>query len=71
MPIIKFSVGDILVLKKKHPCESHNFLVLRIGSDVRIVCCGCGRDMTLPRETLEKAIKKIVPGEDSKKKDGN
>ncbi len=71
MSIIKFSVGDILVLKKKHPCDSHNFMVLRMGSDVRIVCCGCGRDMTMPRETLDKAIKKVIPSEDSNKKDGN
>ena len=67
MSIIKFSVGDILVLKKKHPCDSHNFMVLRMGSDVRIVCCGCGRDMTMPRETLEKAIKKVIKSEEIKK----
>ena len=71
MSILKFSVGDILVLKKKHPCDSHNFMVLRMGSDVRIVCCGCGRDMTMPRETLDKAIKKIIPSAEINKKDGN
>ena len=55
MQILKISVGDTLELKKQHPCGGKLFRVLRVGSDVRIVCCGCGRDMTLPREKLEKA----------------
>ena len=40
------------------------FEVLRVGSDVRIVCLGCGRDVTVPRLKLEKSIKKIVPAEE-------
>ena len=59
--IIKIAVGDILELKKPHPCGEKSFSVMRIGSDIRIVCQGCGRDMTLPRVKLEKAIKKIPP----------
>ena len=59
MNITKLSVGDILELKKNHPCGSKCFTVARIGSDIRIICTGCGRDMTVPREKLEKAIKKI------------
>lgn len=59
--ILKFSVGDILELKKSHPCGSKQFECLRLGSDIRIVCTGCGRDMILPRVKLEKAIKKIIP----------
>jgi len=59
MVIPKISVGDRLELKKKHPCGTAEFSVLRVGSDIRIVCAGCGRDMVLPREKLEKAIKKI------------
>ena len=59
--IIKSAVGDILELKKPHPCGEKRFLVMRVGSDVRILCQGCERDMTLPRIKLEKAIKKIYP----------
>ena len=59
MVIPKISVGDRIELKKKHPCGTSEFSVLRVGSDIRIVCSGCGRDMVLPREKLEKAIKKI------------
>ena len=58
--IIHIEVGDMLELKKPHPCGSSSFEVMRVGSDVRIVCTGCKRDMTLPRVKLEKSIKKIV-----------
>ena len=64
MNIPKSLVGDRLELKKQHPCGTSVFEVLRIGSDIRIVCTGCGRDMVLPREKLEKAIKKIHRTED-------
>ena len=59
MSIVKFEVNNILTLKKKHPCGSFNFKVARCGSDVRIVCVGCGRDLTMPRIALEKAIRAV------------
>ncbi len=68
MQLPKISVGDILELKKSHPCGSRLFKVMRIGSDIRIVCEGCGRDMTLDRVKLEKSIKKITVSEDSSSK---
>ncbi len=58
--IPKFNTGDILELKKPHPCGSKQFRCVRTGSDVRIVCIGCGRDMILQRIKLEKAIKKVI-----------
>ncbi len=61
MEIIKIEVGDILLMKKPHPCGEHKFRVMRTGSDIRIVCCGCGRDVTVPRVKLEKNIKKVNP----------
>ena len=65
MSIIKLSLGDKIVMKKKHPCSSDTFTVARLGSDIRIICSGCSRDLTLPRESLEKMIKKVVPSEES------
>lgn len=59
MNIIKFNVGDTLEMKKPHPCGEHKFLVLRTGSDIRVKCLGCERDMTLPRVKLEKNIKRV------------
>ena len=61
--IPKFSVGDILEMKKIHPCGTKMFRVLRTGSDVHIQCTGCGRDVTVERLKLEKSIKKIIPSE--------
>lgn len=66
MAIVQFSVGDKLVFKKKHPCSSDTFKVLRTGSDIRIICTGCNRDITLPREKLEKMIKKVLSDNDEK-----
>lgn len=59
MKIIKFEVGNTLIMKKKHPCGSDRMQVLRTGSDIRIKCEGCGRDMTVAREKLEKNIKEV------------
>ena len=63
MIIKKFEVGNILEMKKAHPCGSHRMKVLRVGSDIRILCEGCGRDVTVAREKLEKNIKKIITEE--------
>lgn len=61
MNIPKFDKGDMLIMKKKHPCGSSTFEVIRTGSDIRIKCTGCGHDMTVPRLKLEKNIKKVEP----------
>ncbi len=61
--ILKFSVGDTVELKKKHPCGGKLFKILRIGSEIRIVCEGCGRDMVIDRLKLEKSVKKLIKGE--------
>lgn len=60
MNIIKFKINDIIELKKPHPCGTKLFRVLRVGSDIRIVCQGCGRDMCLDRIKLEKVTKKVL-----------
>ena len=60
MDIIKFSVGDVVELKKPHPCGNSRFKIARVGSDIRIICEGCGRDMDINRIKLEKALKRHV-----------
>lgn len=60
MKILNISVGDRVELKKPHPCGSKMFDILRTGSDVRIKCVGCGRDMLFDRLKFEKAVKKII-----------
>lgn len=61
--IIKFSENDILIMKKAHPCGTARFRVKKTGSDVRVICLGCGRDMTLPRLKLEKGIRSVIESE--------
>lgn len=55
--ILRLTAGDRLEMKKPHPCGSRIFTVMRVGSDVRVVCEGCGRDMVLDRVKLEKAVR--------------
>ncbi len=52
-------VGDILHMKKKHPCGATTFTVLRIGMDFKIRCDGCGHEIMAPRVKIERNIKKI------------
>lgn len=60
--VVALAVGDTVQMRKKHPCGSGLFTVLRVGSDVRIRCLGCQRDLTLERVKLEKTIRKVIPG---------
>jgi len=59
LKIIKLAVGDLLHMKKPHPCGADSFKVLRVGSDIRMVCTGCGRDLTISRLKIEKNIKMV------------
>lgn len=52
-------IGDILIMKKPHPCGSNEFEVMRVGSDIKIKCTACSRQVTVPRVKLEKNIKSI------------
>lgn len=53
-------IGDIILMKKPHPCGSKEFKVVRIGMDFKIVCTGCGHEVMLPRSKCEKSIKKVI-----------
>lgn len=56
---MEIAVGDILVMKKQHPCGEHRFLVLRVGMDFKLRCVGCGRELMAPRLKIERNIKRI------------
>ncbi|MGI6778457.1 MAG: DUF951 domain-containing protein [Acetivibrionales bacterium] len=56
----KFSIGDIVELKKQHPCGSKEWEVIRVGADFRIKCLGCSHSVMLPRVKFEKSVKKII-----------
>ena len=56
---MEITVGDIIKLKKQHPCGSYEWEVLRTGADFRLKCTGCERQVMIPRKTVEKSIKGI------------
>lgn len=52
-------LGDILEMKKPHPCGGNSFRVLRVGMDFKIRCLTCGHEVMLPRRQCEKNIRRI------------
>lgn len=57
------SAGDMLQMKKSHPCGSDMMKVLRTGADFKLKCEGCGHEFMTPRSKCEKKIKKVIKSE--------
>ncbi|MGN1314007.1 MAG: DUF951 domain-containing protein [Lachnospiraceae bacterium] len=53
-------IGDIVTMKKQHPCGSKDWRVLRIGADFRLKCEGCGHQIMIARPQAEKNIRKVL-----------
>jgi hypothetical protein len=53
------SIGEIIKLKKLHPCGSNEWEILRTGMDFRLKCLGCGHQIMIPRKQVEKNIKQV------------
>ena len=64
---VEIHLGDIVRLRKKHPCGSFEWKVVRVGVDVGLVCEGCGRKVMLPRGVFNKRVKIIVKHADEDK----
>ena len=65
-----YHVGDVVSMKKPHPCGGLEWEVLRTGMDFRIRCRKCGHLLMLPRPKFEKAVKKVIfaaPSEEEKR----
>ncbi len=62
MKDLNYNVGDIVELKKEHPCSARSklFEVVRIGADIKIKCLGCGNLLMLTRDNFNQRLKKIV-----------
>lgn len=60
MKFIQFRIGDIVQMKKTHPCGSQEWEVLQLGSDMRIKCRGCGHIVLIPRPKFLKGAKKVL-----------
>lgn len=57
------AVGNVLVMKKEHPCGEKRWRVLRTGADFRLKCLGCGHEIMVPRFKAEKNIRQILAEE--------
>jgi hypothetical protein len=57
---VDIQVGDVLTMKKQHPCGETRWEVLRIGADFRLRCLGCGREVMGPRAKFEKNVKSVL-----------
>jgi hypothetical protein len=57
---VDYQIGDVVKLKKQHPCGSREWEVLRVGADFRLKCMGCGHQIMVPRKLVEKNTKEII-----------
>lgn len=55
----QYEVGDIVKLKKQHPCGSNEWEILRVGADFRLKCMGCGHHIMLARKLVEKNTRNL------------
>ncbi len=54
------SLGDIVQMRKAHPCGSDRWEIIRTGADIKIKCLGCGRIVMLDRPEFEKRVKRLI-----------
>jgi hypothetical protein len=62
--LTELALGDIVRLRKPHPCGSTDWTVVRLGADIGLECKGCGRRVLLPRRELARRLKLILPPEE-------
>ena len=58
--IVKYQVGDVVKMKKTHPCGSDQWEITRVGMDFGLKCQGCGRWVMIPRPKFEQPVKAVV-----------
>lgn len=56
----ELQMGDVLRLRKPHPCGSTDWVVVRLGADIGLKCVGCGRRILLPRRDVARRLKTYV-----------
>ena len=56
----EYTLGDIVIMKKQHACGTNNWVIVRVGVDIKIKCLQCGREVMLDRLRFEKRLKKVV-----------
>ena len=56
---MKLAIGDVVRLRKQHPCGGWEWEIVRVGADIGLRCLTCKRRVLLPRSQVEKRIKTI------------
>ena len=59
-PPTEFRIGDVIRLRKQHPCGGYEWTVVRLGADIGLRCTTCQRRLLLPRRDVEKRLKAFV-----------
>ena len=54
-------LGDVVRLRKPHPCGGYEWNVVRLGADIGLECNSCGRRILLPRRDLARRLKEVIP----------
>ena len=57
---MNYNLGDIVVMKKNHPCGNNKFEIVRVGADIKIRCVNCSRVIMLSRIDFNKGIRKVI-----------
>ena len=62
MKDLNYQLGDIVELKKPHPCSSRStkFKIVRLGADLKIECLGCGNILLISRDSFNKRLKRVI-----------
>ncbi|OGO41086.1 MAG: DUF951 domain-containing protein [Chloroflexi bacterium RBG_16_58_8] len=60
--VIEVNLGDVVRLKKVHPCGGDDWQVVRLGADIGVKCLKCGRRVLLERGVFERRVRQILPG---------
>jgi hypothetical protein len=56
----EYKLDSIVEMKKMHPCGNNQWVVLRLGVDIKIKCLKCGRVIMIPRQEFSKKMKKVI-----------
>lgn len=56
----EYKLDSVVMMKKQHPCGSNEWLITRMGADIKIKCINCGHTVMLPRIDFNKKLKKVI-----------
>ncbi|MCI5500711.1 MAG: DUF951 domain-containing protein [Lachnospiraceae bacterium] len=62
---MELNIGDVIKMKKQHPCGTNEWELMRVGMDIRLKCKGCGHQVMLPRKQVEKAFRGFIEKSDN------